>query len=242
LESRDLPTSHPLGPALPGQHFPAADVQQFVPLLYPPGTPQPTPAEIARESFVAKAVGRYTLGPPRFDTQSSTIHGYGRSATSNLSRAMHFQYVVFEPSDPSQPVTGTMNFLGQNFLQQGTQFILDLMGPTGTEVDGLPTHLYWAHDSASAAPSSGNGAGLPAYGNFPPNYFTASGVLTSPLSQGLPPTSVANWNLGAGDATFKYVPDKRPVPGSLGSGTVYLVFRGLLNYSGATATADKNYN
>jgi hypothetical protein len=242
LESRDLPTSHPLGPALPGRHYPAPDVQQFVPILYPPGTPQPTPAEVQRESFVAKAVGRYTVGPPHFDTQSLTIHGYGKSATSNLSRGMHFQFILFEPRDPSQPVTGVMNFLGFNFLQNGTQFILDLSGPTGTEVDGLPTHLDWTHDSASGGPSAGNGAALPAYGNFPTNYVTASGTLASPLSQGLAPTSVVNWNAGVGEATFQYIPDKHPVRGSLGSGTVILVFRGLLNYSGATSTLDKAYN
>ena len=73
------------GPALPGRHLPAADVQQFVPYLYPAGTPQPTPAEVARESFVAKGVGEYTIGPGRFDTQSITIHGFGKPASSNFS-------------------------------------------------------------------------------------------------------------------------------------------------------------
>ena len=86
LEGRDLPSSHPLGPALPGQHYPAPDVQQFVPILYPPGTPQPTAAEVSRESFVAKGYGRYTIGPGRFDTQALSIHGYGKPMTSNISQ------------------------------------------------------------------------------------------------------------------------------------------------------------
>ncbi len=242
LEGRELLTSHPLGPALPGRHFPAADVQQFVPILYPPGTPQPTAAEIARESFGNKAYGQYTIGPGHFNTQSITIHGYGASSTSNMSLNMHFQFVIFEPTDPTKPVTGTMNFIGQNFLQNGTQLILDLEGPTGTEVDGLPTHLYWGRDSASGGPFGGPGGALPAYNNFPANYFTADGNLASPLQQGLPPTSVDNWNMGVGDATFKYIPDKHPLPGTLGSGTVILVFRGLINASGAQSTLDKNYN
>jgi hypothetical protein len=236
-----LLSSFPIGPALPGRHLPAADVQQFVPILYPPGTPQPTQAEVARESFVNKAIGRYTIGPPRFSTQSLTIHGYGKSSTSNLSRRMHFQFVIFEPASPSMPVSGTTNFLGLNFLQNGTQFILDLSGPTGTEVHGLPTYLYWTHDAASGGPSNGAGFALPGYANFPTNYVSPTGTLVSPLEQGLPPTSVANWNLGAGDATFRYIPDAHPVPGTLGSGTVILVFRGLLNYSGATSTFDKNF-
>ncbi len=242
LEGRELLSSHPLGPALPGRHFAAADVQQFVPILYPPGTPQPTAAEIARESFVNKAVGRYTIGPGRFNTQSITIHGSGKSSTSNMSLNMRFQFVIFEPTDPAEPVTGTMNFLGRNFLENGSQLIVNLKGPTGTELNGLPTYLYWARDTASGGPFSGPGGALPAYSNFPSNYFTADGNLVSPLQQGLPPTSVNNWNMGVGDATFKYIPDKHPLPGTLGSGTVILVFRGLINASGAQSTLDKNYN
>jgi hypothetical protein len=258
LEVRDLPSSHPLGPALPGQHYPANEVQQFVPILYPPGTPQPTAAEVARESFVAKGSGRYTIGPGRFSTQSITIHGYGKPATSNLSRRMHFQFLLFEPVDKTQPVYGAINFTAGNFLQNGANLILDLAGPTGTEVDGLPTHLFWGHDSASGTAFSGTGAGLiisafnngqPTYSNFPTNYFTPQGVPISPLdvqgnpnNNGLGPTNVNNYNVGLGDVTFKYIPDKHPQAGSLGSGTVIFVFHGLLNYSGAQSQFDKGYN
>jgi hypothetical protein len=247
LESRDLPSSHPLGPALPGKHYPAPDVQQFVPLLYPPGTPQPTPAEIQRESFVIKGQGRYTIGPGRFDTQTIAIHGYGKPATSNLSRKIHFQYGVFEPRDPTQAVTGVMSLVGGNFLQNGSLLIIDLQGPTGTEVNGLPTHLFWVPDAnaTSATAFAGTGATLPGYANFPANYFLPSGALAPPPGSpdGLgPPTSVNNWNMGLGTVTFQYVPDRHPVPGSLGSGTVIIVLKGLLNYSGAQSQAEKNFN
>jgi hypothetical protein len=242
-----LASSHPLGPALPGQHYPALDVQQFVPILYPPGTPQPTAAEVARESFVVKGVGRYTMGPGHFSTQTITVYGHGKPATSNISRRFHFQYAVFEPKDPTQAVTGTMNLVAGNFLQNGANLILDLVGPTGTEVNGLPTRLYWVPDAnaSSGTAFAGTGSTLPGYSNFPTNYFTSSGALApppgSPNSLG-PPTSVDNWNMGLGDVTFKYVPDQHPVPGSLGSGTVIVVLRGLLNYSGAQSQADKNIN
>ena len=249
LEVRDLPSSHPLGPALPGHHYPAPDVQPFVSILYPPGTPQPTAAEVARESLVIKGSGNYAIGPGRFDTQSISIHGYGKPATSNLSRRLHFQFLIFEPTDPTQPVTGIINFTAGNFLQNGANLILDLAGPTGTEVDGLPTHLNWAHNAASGTAFAGTGSALPAYGNFPTNYFTPQGVPISPLdvqanpnNNGQGPTSVANWNMGIGDVTFKYVPDKHPQAGSLGSGTVIFVFHGLLNYSGAQSQNDKQYN
>jgi hypothetical protein len=247
LELRDVPSSHPLGPALPGKHYPTPDVQQFVPLLYPSGTPQPTPAEVARESFVVKGVGRYTIGPGRFDTQTLSIHGYGKQGTSNISRVMRFQYAIFEPADPTQAVRGTMNFVGGNFLQNGSDLIIDLIGPTGTEVNGLPTKLFWVPDAnaSSATAFAGTGATLPGYSNFPANYFTASGALAPPPGspQGLgPPTSVNNWNMGLGNVSFKYVPDQHPVPGTLGSGTVVFVLKGLLNYSGAQSQADKNFN
>jgi hypothetical protein len=242
-----LPSSHPLGPALPGKHYPAPDVRQFVSLLYPPGTPQPTPSEIQRESFVVKGVGRYTIGPGHFDTQTIAIHGFGKPATSNLSRRLHFQYGIFEPKDSTQAVRGTMNLVAGNFLQNGADLILDLQGPTGTEVKGLPTRLYWVPDAnaSSSTAFAGTGGALPAYSNFPTNYFTSSGALApppgSPNSLG-PPTSVNNWNMGLGDVIFRYVPDPHPVPGSLGSGTVIVVLRGLLNYSGAQSQADKNFN
>jgi hypothetical protein len=242
LEARHFPSVGALGPALPGGHLPAPDVQQFVPLLYPPGTPQPTPAEVARESFVDRAVGRYTVGPGRFDTQALTIHGYGKSSTSNIFRRNHFQFLIFEPTDPTQPVTGEIAFVGLNVLQNSSILDLDLLGPTGTEVNSLPTHLYWAHDSASATPFAGTGSALPAYGNFPSNYFNAQGVPTPPTgAPGNQPSSVANWNLGLGDVTLKFLPDKHPVPGSLGSGTVAFIFRGLMNNSGAQGTFNKNY-
>jgi hypothetical protein len=247
LEARDLPSSHPLGPALPGKHYPTPFVQQFVPLLYPSGTPQPTPAEVQRESFIVKGSGRYTIGPGHFDTQTIMIHGFGKPGTSNISRTMRFQFGIFEPKDPTQAVRGTMNLVAGNFLQNGADLILDLIGPTGTESNGLPTKLFWIPDANASSSTSfaGTGATLPGYSNFPANYFTSSGTLAPPPGspQGLgPPTSVNNWNMGLGVVSFKYVPDQHPVAGSLGSGTVVFVLRGLLNYSGAQSQADKNFN
>jgi hypothetical protein len=243
LESRDLPASHPIGAPFPGLHPPAADVQQFVPLLYPPGTPQPTAAEVERESFVNKATGRYVIGPGRFDTQAITIHGYGKPSSSNLSTKTHFQYVIYEPTDPSKPVTGIMNVLAGNVLNSGASLIIDLQGPTGTEVNGLPTQLFWYHDVSSGSVFTGTGFALPAYANFPANYFNRQGLPANPPpgSPGVPPSSVANWNLGLGDAKFTYIPDAHPIPGTLGSGRVIVVVRGLINNSGAQNPIDKNY-
>lgn len=246
LEARELLASHPLGPDLPGKHYPAPNVQQFASIIYPPGTPQPTAAELQRESFDLKAVGTYTVGPGQFSDQSITIHGYGKPATSNMSRRFHFQFLISEPSSsaPEPVVYGNVNLVGGNYLQNSSDLILDLVGPTGSEVNGLPTHLYWISDTnqSSSGPFAETGTVFPAHGNFPANYFNAQGEPVSPLSQGLAPTSVNNWGLSLGAATLDFIPDAHPQKGSLGSGKVILVMQGLMNYSGAQSQADKNIN
>jgi hypothetical protein len=138
-----------------------------------------------------------------------------------------------------------LNILAGNFLQSGGFILLDLQGPVGTEVNGLPTHLFWVHDTSSGGPFTGTGFTFPATANFPGNYINSQGAPANPppgSPGGGAPTSVSNWNMGFGDITFKYFPDAHPVAGSLGSGKVVMVARGLLNSSGAQNPIDKNYN
>jgi hypothetical protein len=243
LESRALLSSQSIGAPFPGNHVPAADVQQFVPVLYPPGTPQPTPAEVERESFVNKSVGRYVVGPGRFDTQTLTIFGSAKKSGSNLSHRTRVQYLIFEPTDPSKPVYGEFNILAADALNSGDNIILDVQGPTGTEVNGLPTHLYWVHDISSGVGFTGTGTPLPGTANFPGNYINSVGAPANPPPgpNGPAPSSVDNWNMGFGDITFKYIPDAHPLPGTLGSGQVIVIAKGLLNYSGAQSATDVNY-
>ncbi|MGC8642555.1 MAG: hypothetical protein ACP5XB_22085 [Isosphaeraceae bacterium] len=245
LENRELLTAHAASQVAGARTALVAQVQQFVPVLYPPGTPQPSAAEIKRQAFVLKSIGRYTVGPPRFNTQAITIHGYAKPATSNVSQKSHIQYILFEPSNPAQPVYGEFNMMAGNTLQSGSNIILDLMGPTGTEVDGLPTRLYWTHDISSGVVFTGSGYTLPATSNFPGNYITSQGLPASPppgSPGGGAPTSVNNWNMGFGDITFKYIPDRHPQKGTLGSGVVIVVAHGLLNTSGAQNPIDQHYN
>lgn len=244
LEARALLSSHPIGAPFPGKHPPAADVRQFVPVLYPPGTPQPNPAEVERESFVNKAVGRYQIGPGRFNTQALSIHGFGKRSGSNQSHRTRFQYLIFEPTDPSMPVTGVMSIMAANITQSGSYLALDLQGPTGTEVNGLPTHLFWVNDLSSGAIYTGTGITFPGSGNFPGSYLNSQGAPANPppgSPGGGPPSNVDNWNMGFGDVKFTYIPDPHPLPGTLGSGRVIVVTRGLLNGSGAQSVIDKNY-
>jgi len=37
------------------------------------------------------------------------FHGYAKTSSSNGSLKSHFQYILFEPSNPSQPVYGEVS-------------------------------------------------------------------------------------------------------------------------------------
>ena len=66
-----------MAPNLPGKHYPAPDVQQFVPYLYPPGTPQPT-----RDRGQARIVRRQGLSA---DTPSGPESSTRRPSRSTAS-------------------------------------------------------------------------------------------------------------------------------------------------------------
>ena len=51
----------------------------------------PTPAEVHRQTFAARWIGQYTVGPPRFSDRASTIHAYGVSGGSNQFLKGKFQ-------------------------------------------------------------------------------------------------------------------------------------------------------
>ncbi len=85
---------------------------------FPPGTytvPQPTPAEIHRQTFWMEFVGHYYVGAPRFSDQSATIHIYsnGRDVTSNQSLNARAQVLLLPPADPSASPTTNDPMAGQ---------------------------------------------------------------------------------------------------------------------------------
>ena len=95
---------------------------------------------------------------------------------------------------------------------------LYLVGPTSSEVNGLPTNLYFTMDAntPSSTAFAETGTALLRFATSRQTTSPSSGTLApppgSPGSLG-PPTSVDNWGMALGDATFKYIPDKHPAAG-----------------------------
>ena len=215
-----------LGKRAPGSFLDPALLQQVATAIYNPNTPPGTPTsqEIRRETFTARWVGKYTIGPPRFSDRASTIHLYGVTGGSNQFYKGKFNIAIYPPADPSatptpgnlfaNQVTGTAALFGQNYLQSGSMTVLDLHGTPapGSSPDALPNRLSWAYDAnTSAGPYAAPGGVVPGSG------FTQ----------------------GAGVVDLHYFPDTHPLPGTNGSGRVVLTFQGLINYSGIVSPVSK---
>jgi hypothetical protein len=202
-----------------------AVIANSINLLYGPNSlsPQtPTPAEVKRQTFTAKFVGTYVVGPPRFSDRSSTIHAYSKAGGSNQFLMGKLQMVLFPPANPNaQPnpgnpyanqVTGVVSLFTQNYLQTGGLLLLDVNGSPapGSSASTLPTHLNWTYDSfASNGPYVG-----PAL-----DFFQGTGVLD-----------------------IKYLPDRQPRAGTLGSGRFIVAIQGVINTNQITSTISKAYN
>ena len=241
LEARELlsnapakaaaPASHPTGLSAmiqqaPGAPFPdPAVIANSIDLLYGPNsaTPQtPTPAEVKRQTFTAKYVGTYTVGPPRFSDRSLTLHAYSKDGGSNQFLMGKLQMVLFPPANPNaQPnpgnpyanqITGLAALFTQNYLQTGGLLLLDLNGAPapGSGTTALPTHLNWTYDSfASNGPYVGPSL----------DFFQGTGVLD-----------------------IKYLPDRQPKAGTEGSGRFVVAIQGVINTNQITSTISKAYN
>ena len=247
LETRDVPSTTPIAPAsVPtGQAAATALVQNdttqsrtshisfpdpavianSINLIYGPNslTPQtPTPAEVKRQTFVARYVGTYTVGPPRFSDRSLTIHAYSKTGGSNQFLKGKLQIVIFPPANPdakptpgnpyANQVTGIASFFTQNYLQTGGLLILDLNGTPAPEADpkALPTHLNWTYDP-----------------------FSSAGPYAGPT---------LDFFQGTGVVDIHYSPDRGPQRGTLGSGRFIASFQGVINTNQITSNVSKAYN
>lgn len=200
-----------------------AVIANSINLLYGPNSPTPmtpTPQEVRRQTFVAKWVGTYTVGPPRFSDRASTISIYSQTGGSSQFRKGKLEMVLFPPADPNatpnpgdpyaNQTTGIASLFPQNYLQTGAQPILDLSGTPGPGAAplALPTHLNWTFDS-----------------------FASAGTYTAPS---------LDFYQGTGVLDIRYLPDPHPLPGTMGSGRLIVAIQGVLNYSQLFSTVSPN--
>jgi hypothetical protein len=164
LEARDLLSvvpiymraAHPSGPSLASALIAASAASSA-----PAG--QLTPHEVARQTFVAKFIGPYTIGPGRFTDQASQVFVLGTGG-SNQSLHMNLQMGFFPPADPTGTTTGVAALFPKNVAQTGSLLALGLAGPARGNLRGIPTHFTWTVDSNSgglylAAGDFGTGQG-----------------------------------------------------------------------------------
>ncbi len=220
---------------------------------FPPGTysvPQPTPAEIHRETFWMEFVGHYDVGPPRFSDQSSTIHIYsdGRDVTSNQSLNARAQVLLLPPADPTASpttddpmagqVAGLLSFFPANALQSGSSLFAEITNLAGVASDdprmldhGLPAHLQFIIDPGGVS------CGLystPAY-----TVTTAAGQ-SSDIVGGS--GGAVAFNQGGGEIDITYVPTDHLRGGAAQSGTVIVRVQGLINTTGVANALYKGIN
>ena len=118
--------------------------------------------------------------------------------------------------DPGNPfanqVVGTAALFMQNYLQTGGMLLLDLSGP--------PT-------------PGANPDALPTHLSWTYDSFASSGPYVAPA---------LDFNQGTGVVDIKYLPDAKPVPGTLGSGRFVIAFQGVINTNQIFSDISKVYS
>jgi hypothetical protein len=200
-------------------------IPQFVQMDFPAvkgvAQPQPTASEITREYYVAKFSGRYDVYPGRFSYQALTIHAISTDGGSNQSLHSDMQLAIYPPtSTATEPLTGQVAIIAKNYLQTSNLLIFDLAPPPAGQATG--------QSAENGTPKNvGNGISLPTHLNWYFDDNSASGYAA--------PTGFTQ---GGGYLDIVWVPDKHPVPGTLSSGRVIVLFQGLMNTSSITNTID----
>ncbi len=129
-------------------------------------TPQPTPQQLRRERYVAKFVGTYAVGLPRYTDQTATISVSGSGGSNQSLRAV-LQMVYFTPADStSGTISGVAAVLPRNIATTGSLLALNITGASQPTEHGLPTHFTWTVSTnsggiylAAGDPSLGFGTG-----------------------------------------------------------------------------------
>ncbi len=211
----------------------------------PANPTNPTAAEVARQYFIAKFQGSYTIGAGRNAGQALTIHAVSRvQGGSNQFLKGKAQFILFTPSATpppdvfggttatipaasTSPVTGVVALLAQNYLQSGSSVIIDV-GQTNQPPTSGSTPIQAGGPTVL---SDVNGLMLPTQ---TPWAFdtTSAGAYTAP----------AGFTSGGGQMSIRYTPDPHPKGGNLGSGKVEFLLQGVINTSSILNNVDKGFN
>lgn len=150
------------------------------PLFFPTG--QPSPHEAARQRFSARFSGPFTVGAGRFSSQAQQVYIRG-SGGSNQFLHGDAQLAVITPTDPSEPLGGSMTMFDRNINTNGSLGI-QLVADRATDLDaaGRPVHLT-IYDIKSEE-SGGSYAAATAVGTVDIRYKPSSRRSPGVLSQG----------------------------------------------------------
>jgi hypothetical protein len=199
-------------------------LQHFADLLYGPtsATPMtPTPREINRQTFTGRWIGQYTVGPPRFSDRASTIHAWSKTGGSNQFLKGKLDLALFPPADPGATPTPGNPYANQVTGVAGlfNQNLLQTGGILVLDLNGTP--------NPGLDPLA-----LPTHLTWTYDSNTSAGPYAAPVL----------FLQGAGTLDIKWVPDARPLPGTMGSGKVIVSFEGLINASRLVSPISKVYS
>ena len=188
-------------------------IQEFANLLYGPNSPTPmtpSPTALKHQLFTATWVGQYTVGGPLFSDRASTIHAFAVSGGSNQFLKGKLNLALYPPADPSATPT------------PGNPYANQVTGVAGLFPENiLQSGSMLVLDLDSKPAPGSNPLALPTQLTWTYDSNASAGAYAAPVE----------FTQGTGAATIKWIPDAHPLPGTMGSGKMIIVFKGIINLS-----------
>jgi hypothetical protein len=188
-------------------------IQKFANLLYGPNSANPmTPSArtLKKQVFTAAWVGQYTVGEPLFSDRANTIHAYAVSGGSNQFLKGKLNLVLNPPADPSATPT------------PGNPFANSVTGVAGLFPENILQSGSMLVLDLNATPGPGaNPNVLPTQLTWTYDSNASAGAYAAPQE----------YTQGAGEATIKWIPNAHPRAGTMSSGKMIIVFKGIINLS-----------
>ena len=150
------------------------------------------------------------MGEPLFSDRASTIHAYAVSGGSNQFLKGKLNLVLYTPADPSATPT------------PGDPYANEVTGVAGLFPENILQSGSTLVLDLNGKPGPGaNPLALPTELTWTYDNNASAGAYAAP----------EEFVQGAGAATIKWIPDAHPLPGTMGSGKMIIIFKGLINLS-----------